>query len=91
MRKAPGSLLLVTVAVVLGSPAWAQPAAMETPQQMLSAQIRTQGFTCDKSISARLDRKRSRPDRDVWVLECSNANYRITRTPDMAAKVEPLP
>ena len=90
MRKAPGSLLLA-VAVLLGSPAWGQPAAMETPQQMLSAQIRAQGFTCDKSIRARQDMKRSRPDRAVWVLECSNANYRITRAPDMAAKVVPLP
>jgi hypothetical protein len=91
MRKVPGSLLLVSVAVLLGSPAWAQPAAMETPQQMLSAQIRLQGFTCDKSISARLDKKRSRPDHDVWVLKCSNATYRVSRAPDMAAKVEPLP
>ena len=33
----------------------------------------------------------SRPDRDVWVLKCSNATYRVTRAPDMAAKVQPLP
>jgi hypothetical protein len=38
-----------------------------------------------------MNKKRSRPDRDVWVLRCSNATYRITRAPDMAAKVEPLP
>jgi len=58
---------------------------------MLAAQIRTQGYTCDKSLGATRDKKRSRPDHEVWVLRCSNATYRISRAPDMAAKVEPLP
>ena len=62
----------------------------ETPRSMLAAQIRMQGFTCDKPLGAVRDTKRSRPDRAVWVLKCSNATYRITRAPDMAAKVEPL-
>ena len=51
---------------------------------------RLQGFTCDKSLGAVRDRKRSKPDRPVWVLKCSNATYRVSRVPDMAAKVEPL-
>ena len=55
-----------------------------------AAQIRRQGFTCDKPLRAARDSKHSRPDRGVWVLKCSNARYRITRAPDMAAKVEPL-
>lgn len=96
MYKAPGSLLrslsLTIAAVLLLSPqVRAQQAAAETPQTMLSAQIRTQGFTCDKALGATRDKKRSRPDRAVWVLKCSNATYRVTRAPDMAAKVEPLP
>jgi hypothetical protein len=57
---------------------------------MLAAQIRMQGLTCDKPLAAVKVTKRSRPDRGVWVLKCSNAAYRITRTPDMAAKVEAL-
>ena len=95
MSKTPGSLrrsLPLAIAAVLFSPqARAQQAAAETPQTVLSAQIRIQGFTCDKAIGATRDRKRSRPDRAVWVLKCSNATYRVTRAPDMAAKVEPLP
>ena len=84
-------LLLLTAASVLFSPsADAQQAAAETPQTMLSAQIRLQGFTCDKALGATRDKKRSQPDRAVWVLKCSNATYRVTRAPDMAAKVEPL-
>ena len=61
------------------------------PQTVLSAQIRMQGFTCDKALGAVRDKKRSRPDRSVWVLKCSNATYRVSRAPDMAARVEPLP
>ena len=89
--KATGSILLAVAAVLFSPQARAQQAPAEKPQNMLSAQIRTQGFTCDKSLSAVRDKKRSRPDRAVWVLTCSNASYRVTRSPDLAAKVEPLP
>lgn len=65
-------------------------AADEVPQEMLAAQIRMQGFACDKPLGATKDAKRSKPDYDVWVLKCTNASYRISRAPDMAAKVEPL-
>ena len=96
MHRTPGSLLrsllLSAIAAVLFSPlVRAQPVAEERPQTMLSAQIRTQGFSCDKALGASRDKKRSRPDRAVWVLTCSNASYRVTRRPDLAAKVEPLP
>jgi hypothetical protein len=64
--------------------------AQETLQDMLAAQIRMQGFVCDKPASAVRDAERSKPDHAVWVLECGNATYRISRVPDMAAKVEQL-
>ena len=57
---------------------------------MLAAQIRMQGFACDKPENAVKDVRRSKPDHAVWVLKCGNATYRISRVPDMAAKVEPL-
>jgi hypothetical protein len=91
MHKTRGSLLLAIAAVLFSPQLRAQQVAAERPQTMLSAQIRTQGFTCDKALGATRDKKRSRPDRAVWVLKCTNATYRVTRTPDMAAKVEPLP
>jgi hypothetical protein len=65
-------------------------AAGELPRDVLAAQIRMQGVACDKPLSAVRDVKRSRPDYAVWVLKCSNAIYRISRAPDMAAKVEQL-
>jgi hypothetical protein len=94
--RAPGvsffsivSILIVDVSDggLIGSPARA---AGVTPKDMLAAQIRMQGVACDKPLSAVRDAKRSKPDHEVWVLKCSNATYRISRFPDMAAQVERL-
>ena len=57
---------------------------------MLAAQIRLQDFACDQALKARIDAKRSRPDREVWVLKCSNSVYLVNRAPDMWATVERL-
>jgi hypothetical protein len=65
-------------------------AAEETPKDELAAQIRIQGFACDQALRATRDAKRSRPDHAVWVLKCSNATYRVSRAPDMTAKVQRL-
>ena len=54
----------------------------------LAAQIRTQGFPCDKPLDATKDTQLSKPDEAAWVLKCENATYRIRLVPDMAAKVE---
>lgn len=81
--------VMALLGVMAPSGAGAQTAG-ETVQSMLAAQIRSQGFACDKALSAARDVNRSRPDHAVWVLKCSNANYRVSRAPDMAAKVEPL-
>ena len=62
----------------------------QKPQDELAAQVRIQGFACDKAIGATRDKKRSKPDHAVWVLKCSNATYRVSRAPDMLAKIEPL-
>ena len=62
----------------------------QKPQDELAAQVRIQGFACDKAQGATRDKKRSKPDYAVWVLKCSNATYRVSRAPDMAAKIEAL-
>jgi hypothetical protein len=96
MYKLLGSIFLAAAAVVFSPTVRAQqatgtPVAAETLQSMLAVAIRAEGFTCDKPLRAARDAKRSRPDRSVWVLQCSNAVYRVTRSPDIAPKVEPLP
>lgn len=90
MTGGRSSCVLIILAGALASGVASVQAAEETVQGMLAAQIRLQGFACDKPLAAARDAKRSRPDHAVWVLTCSNANYRVSRAPDMAAKVEPL-
>ena len=65
-------------------------AKAETAKSKLAAQIRTQGFACDKPLHATRDVKLSKPNYAVWVLKCENATYRIGRYPNLAAKVEEL-
>jgi hypothetical protein len=65
-------------------------AAGQTAKEDIAAQIRIQGFACDRALRVVQDKKLSRPDHEVWVLTCSNATYRFSRFPDMAAKVEVL-
>ncbi len=84
------TLMRVAFAVLVCGLMAPEPSMAETPGDMLAAQIRLQGFVCDKAVGAHRDSKRSRPDHAVWILKCSNASYRVSRAPDMAARVEPL-
>jgi hypothetical protein len=83
-------LTLLMLGILPGDAGLVTTAAAETPKDALAAQIRTQGIACGKALSARRDARRSRPDYEVWVLKCDNATYRVSRYPDMAAKVERL-
>jgi uncharacterized protein (DUF1800 family) len=82
-------VLCLEAAALVASPIYVQ-AMAETPQDMLAAQIRSQGMSCDTPKSAVIDKRRSKPDHDVWTLACGNATYRVSRSPDMAAKIERL-
>ena len=65
-------------------------AKAETAKSKLAAQIRAQGFACDKPLHATRDVKLSKPNYAVWVLKCENATYRIGRYPNLIANVEKL-
>ena len=91
MRSIIAGLLLTGLVILAFSvPASAQQAKPQTPQDDLAAQVRIQGFTCDKTKGAIRDKRRSKPDYAVWTLICSNAVYRVSRAPDMAAKIQVL-
>ena len=62
--------------------------AGEMPAEIIAAQIRDQGYACEKAMSAKRDGERL--DDAVWILKCQNATYRVRLNPDMAAKVEKL-
>lgn len=71
-----------------GPPARVLAAEPEVPKEIIAAQIRDQGYACERPLSAERDQAASRPDEAAWVLRCENAAYRVRLIPDMAAKVE---
>lgn len=73
--------------VIAQTPSLAQTAA-ETPEDIIAAQIRRQGFTCDNPKSATRDRERSTPGEAAWFLQCETETYRVKLIPNLAAKVE---
>jgi hypothetical protein len=91
-RYLPAAAFLLITDAMSGGAAFRSTAtaAEELPKNVLAAQIRSQGIACDKPQRATRDTKLSKPDHEVWVLKCENATYRISRYPDMAAKVEQL-
>jgi hypothetical protein len=68
--------------------AWSQNASVVTPPEVLADQLRTQGYPCDRVLSAVQDIGASKSDEAVWVLRCTNANYRVRLIPDLAAIVQ---
>ena len=89
-RYLPAFLLLGATMLATAPFGSAAHAAGQMAIDDIAAQIRVQGFACDKPLRAKLDKRRSKPDHDVWILKCSNATYRFSRYPYMAAKVEVL-
>jgi hypothetical protein len=84
------SICVVTVQVVNSVIAVQSASAQQAPKDSLAAQIRDQGYSCNKPVSAQKDSTRSKPDEAVWVLRCENSSYRLRLVPDMAARVERL-
>jgi hypothetical protein len=61
---------------------------LEDPTNILAAQLRDQGYECNRPKSAERDVQASKPDEQVWIVQCENAKYRMRLDPDMAATVE---
>jgi len=59
MYKATGSLLLAIVSILFSPQVRAQQISTETPQGILAAQIRTQGFACEKPLGAKQNKKQN--------------------------------
>ena len=89
-RCLPAFLVLGVTALATAPLGTTVHAASQAAVDDIAAQIRIQGFACDKVLRAAKDKRTSRADHDVWVVKCSNATYRFSRYPDRAAKVEAL-
>jgi hypothetical protein len=68
--------------------AHSQNANTVTPSQVLADQLRSQRYPCDRMLSSKQDVEASKRDESVWLVKCTNGNYRMRLVPDMAAKVE---
>jgi hypothetical protein len=61
--------------------------AQDSVTAIVADQVRSQGFACDKAISAQRDDADSKPNATVYVLTCEGATYRVVLTPDQGAQV----
>ena len=61
---------------------------LEKTKNILAAQLRDQGYECDQPQRAERDIQASKPDEEVWIVQCEHSKYRMRLDPDMAAKVE---
>jgi hypothetical protein len=75
---------LTILAALIGMPCSSN---SQTPADDVAAQVRSQGYRCDRPITAVRDVRHSKPDSSLWVLKCRNAAYRVRLDPDMAAHV----
>ena len=91
MRRRISLLLVAATAMAgaVGARAFAV-SAQEDPTNIVADQIRAQGYKCDTPQSAKRDPQASKPDEEVWNLQCESGSYRVRLIPDMAATVEPL-
>ena len=93
----PTSSGRVAGALVFAVLAWTWPhvlpaplaaAEPEQPKEIIAAQIRKQGYACEKPQSAERDPEASEADKAAWGLRCENATYRVRLIPTRAAHVE---
>lgn len=88
-RSACAIALSAMVGVLDPSGASLRPAiaAEPAPKNIIAAQIRKQGFTCNKALGARPDSTHPKKS-GGWVLTCRDATYHIHLVPHRAAEVE---
>ncbi|HML31159.1 MAG TPA: hypothetical protein PKE16_20415 [Hyphomicrobium sp.] len=89
MRNSSLFTASAVIAVLVSSGAGAQ-SGIEPPMELLAAQLRTQGYECDRPESAHPDPSASKPNERVWIVRCKGVDYRMTVVPDMAAKIEKI-
>src|SRR5262249_41398076 len=56
---------------------------LEQTKNVLAAQLRDQGYECDQPKSAERDIQASKPDEEVWIVQCEHSKYRMRLHPDM--------
>lgn len=72
------------------SPPDAGPMGARFPDvDVVATAVRDRGFPCSRPSSIGHDAAASRPDRDAWVITCSEGRYRVIYEGDTGAQVTP--
>jgi hypothetical protein len=82
-------VLIAAIAALAGGAVFFA-SAQEDPTNIVADQIRAQGYKCESPQSATRDPQASKPDEQVWILQCESGSYRVRLDPDMAAKVKKI-
>ena len=80
------ALSIAAISTALPSSHSAEP----TPADVVADQVRSQGYACDRVLSADRGKRGSEPDEPIWILKCSNGSYRVRLVGDMAARIEKI-
>lgn len=90
-KHSPGARLLPAACAMIGlcaaSAAEGPALAQEKPADVLAAAVRTQGFPCDKPLSAEREGQAA-ADQPVWILRCDTGAYRVRLSANRTAQVE---
>jgi hypothetical protein len=68
----------------------ALPLIDETAKEVVAATVRSLGHPCDQPERAVHDTAASAPDQAVWLLDCTDARYRVRYDNDEPAKITRL-
>jgi hypothetical protein len=87
------ALLGIMAAALIAAGALAQdapPLIDETAKEVVAATVRSQGHPCDQPERAVHDTAASAPDQAVWLLDCTDARYRVRYDNDEPAEITRL-
>ena len=89
MTRTLGRLTLLIGVLTAVTGYWIGPrhtALAVNEEEVIAAQIRKQGFPCEKPLSAERDPQHSKPNVPAWILKCENARYRVGLVPHKPAR-----
>jgi hypothetical protein len=86
MQHHPCVILFAIIATALGSEGSKGADAKDLPTDIVSQQIRKQGYPCKSAISTQKDLKHPKVP-GGWILKCSNATYHVHLVPRRPANV----
>ena len=83
-------ILIIIALIVFILPRNAFAASEESPETIISAVVRREGYVCEKPIKATKDEIDSIPEEMAWILKCKNLTYKVRLYPHYLSHIEIL-